>query len=324
MSANRYTAAMLAELVGVHVSRVRSWQRRGWIVPAEQKHRLAYFDFQELTVARQLAELSRLGLTPKTIERKLAEIQRRFPDVKRPLAELTLVLDGRTLLVRRGSELVEPGGQLRIDFGSIERDKLSHGEEEDEPAVIPSPAIFLSRPCRREHGQDARATPEYGQDARATLEEAAPQRLAAWAAELDEAGDLRAAAEMYRAALAAGGPQPELCFNLAEVLYRADELSAARERYFMAIELDEDYVEARVNLGCVLLELGERELAVGAFTGALRSHEAYADAHYHLARALDDLERGGEALAHWRRFAELSPESPWAEEARERLGGQGF
>ena len=74
-------------------------------------------------------------------------------------------------------------------------------------------------------------------------------------AELDEAGDLRSAAEMYRAALAAGGPQPELCFQLAEVLYRADELSAARERYFMAIELDEDYVEARVNLGCVLLEL---------------------------------------------------------------------
>jgi tetratricopeptide (TPR) repeat protein len=151
-------------------------------------------------------------------------------------------------------------------------------------------------------------------------EEAAPQRLVAWAAELEEAGDLRSAAEMYRAALAAGGPQPELCFQLAEVLYRADELSAARERYFMAIELDEDYVEARVNLGCVLLELGERELAVGAFSGALQSHEAYADAHYHLARTLDDLNRGGEAIVHWRRFTELSPESPWAEEARERLG----
>src|SRR2546423_9820432 len=104
MTSGLYTAAMLAELVGVHVSRIRSWQRRGWIVPASQTHRLAYFDFQELTVARQLAELSRLGLAPRRIERKLAEIQRRFPDVKRPLAELTLVLDGRTLLVRRGAE----------------------------------------------------------------------------------------------------------------------------------------------------------------------------------------------------------------------------
>src|SRR5262245_54566613 len=302
MAANRYTAAMLAELVGVHVSRVRSWQRRGWIVPAEQKHRLAYFDFAELTVARQLAELSRLGLTPKTIERKLAEIQRGFPDVKRPLAELDLVLDVRTLLVRRGNELVEPGGQLRIDFGGIEFDKLGHESDENGPAVIPSPAVFLSR--------ELSPAPE----------EAAPQRLVAWATELDEAGDLRLAAEMYRAALAAGGPQPEICFQLAEALYRAGDLTGARERYFMAIELDEDYVEARVNLGCVLLELDERELAVGAFSGALRSHEAYADAHYHLARTLDDLDRGGEAVDHWRRFTELSPESPWAEEARERLG----
>src|SRR5437870_2005789 len=145
MSANRYTAAMLAELVGVHVSRVRSWQRRGWIVPALHMHRLAYFDFAELTVARQLAELSRLGATPKLIEKKLAEIQRRFPDVQRPLAELTLILDGRTLLVRRGNELVEPGGQLRIDFDNLDFDKLDRDGDEGERVTIPSPAIFLSR-----------------------------------------------------------------------------------------------------------------------------------------------------------------------------------
>jgi DNA-binding transcriptional MerR regulator len=86
MSANRYTAAMLAELVGVHVSRIRSWQRRGWIVPATHTHRLAYFDFQELTVARQLAELHRLGASPQLIAKKLAEIERR-------LTELTALRD---------------------------------------------------------------------------------------------------------------------------------------------------------------------------------------------------------------------------------------
>src|SRR5207244_5563573 len=125
-------------------------------------------------------------------------------DVKRPLAELTLILDGRTLLVRRGNELVEPGGQLRIDFDNLAFDKLDRDGEEEERAIIPSPAIFLSR--------DMSQVPE----------EAALQRLAAWAAELDEAGDLRSAAEMYRAALAAGGPQPELWCELAEVPSRAD------------------------------------------------------------------------------------------------------
>ena len=96
MATNRYTPAMLAELVGVPVSRVRYWQRQGWIVPAEQAHRLAKFDFPELTVARKLAELHRGGATARLIGRQLQAIKRRFPDVARPLAELTLVLDGRT------------------------------------------------------------------------------------------------------------------------------------------------------------------------------------------------------------------------------------
>ena len=296
MSSNHYTAAMLAELVGVHVSRVRSWQRRGWVRPTSQTHRLAYFDFQELNVARQLAALHRLGAKPGLIAKKLKEIERRFPDVARPLVELTLVLDGRALLVRRGNGLVEPGGQLRIDFDALDRD-----EESEQPATIPSPAIFLSRQSSN------------------LLASAAPKQLVNWAAELDEAGNLSGAAEMYRAAMSAGGPQPEMCFHLAEVLYRLGDLPAARERYFMALELDEDYVEARVNLGCVLLELQEPELAIGAFTGAIGSHDAYADAHYHLARTLDSLDRHAEAQAHWQRFADLAPDSPWADEARHRL-----
>jgi len=297
MSSGRYTAAMLAELIGMHVARVRHWQKRGWIVPVEETHRLAYFDFQELTVARQLAAIYQSGASPRLIARKLAEVERKFPQIARPLAELTLVLDGKTLLVRHGSELIEPGGQLRIDF-----DALGQDTDDEPPATIFSPAVFLSRPA------DGAAS------------EAGPEQLTTWATELDESGDLAGAAEMYRAALAAGGPEPELCFQLAEVLYRAGDLPAARERYFMALELDENYVEARANLGCVLLDLGEKELALAAFAGALRLHELYADVHYHAARTLDELGRRDEAEGHWRRYADLAPDSPWADEARQRLG----
>jgi tetratricopeptide (TPR) repeat protein len=296
MPANRYTAAMLAELVGVPASRVRDWQRRGWIVPVEQTHRLAYFDFAELTVARKLAELRRGGASARLITKKLVEIEKRFPDVRRPLAELNLVLDGPSLLVRRGSDLMEPHGQLRLDF-----DAAASTATEHEPTILASPAFFLSR------------------KGPLPTEQAAPGQLTAWAADLDEAGNLTAAAEMYRAALAAGGADPELCFQLADVLYRAGDLAAARERYFMALELDEEYVEARVSLGCVLREQGDAELAASAFAGAIQGHEAYADAHFHLARTLDFLGRREESIAHWRRFADLAPDSPWAIEAHERL-----
>lgn len=293
---NRYSAAMLAQLADVHVARVRVWQRRGWIVPASETHRLASFDFTELTVARQLGALERAGATPRLLERKLAEIHRRWPEVGRPLAELSLVLDGKKLLVRRGDELLDSRGQLLLDF-----DAPSDDRPEPPAANILSSKAFLSR---RPVIDGAEATPE---------------QFAAWAAERDEAGDLQLAAELYRVAMAAGGPKPEWCFQLAEALYRAGDLPAARERYFMAIELDEDYVEARANLGCVLLDLGEKELAVAAFEGALGSLEEYADAHYHLARTLDDLGQAAAAATHWSRFLELAPDSPWADEARERL-----
>ena len=139
------------------------------------------------------------------------------------------------------------------------------------------------------------------------------------AAELEEEGHLEAAAEMYRAVSAATGPHPEICFQIAELLYRLGDLDGARERYYMTVELDEDYVEARANLGCILEETGQQNLAVAAFEGALACHPDYADVHYHLARTLEELDRGSEAEGHWQAFLNLAPDSPWADQARSRL-----
>jgi tetratricopeptide (TPR) repeat protein len=87
----------------------------------------------------------------------------------------------------------------------------------------------------------------------------------------------------------------------------------------MAIELDEDYVEARANLGCVLAQTGQLDLALAAFQGALAYHNDYPDVHYHLARTFDELGRTEEAERHWQEFLTLAPNSPWSEEARQRL-----
>ena len=145
------------------------------------------------------------------------------------------------------------------------------------------------------------------------------EQMRSLAAELEDAGRLSEAADLHRAAMAAAGPDPEGCFQLAELLYRQGDLSGARERYYMAVELDEDYVEARANLGCVLAETGQRELAIAAFEGALRYHPDYADVHYHLARTLDEMGHRRTAELHWRKFLALAPDSPWAVEAVDRL-----
>ena len=77
---------------------------------------------------------------------------------------------------------------------------------------------------------------------------------------------------------------------------------------------------ARANLGCVLAETGQLELAVAAFYGALRYHADYADVHYHLARTLDEMGAEDSAREFWRSFLKLAPDSPWSDEARQRLG----
>lgn len=293
-----YTPSMLAELLGVSVAVVRRWHRRGLIHPVREVQRLPYFDFQEVATARRLAELLAAGASPAAIERKLAELGRYLPHVERPLAQLSVMIEGKDILLREGDGLIEPGGQLRFDFDAAP-------SELGAAAMEPPPVVSLALPGREESAPPL-----------------SPAEMAAAAAELEEADQLEAAAEMYRALMAADGLRPEPCFLLAELLYRMGDVGAARERYYTAIELDENYVEARANLGCVLAEQGHRELAVAAFEGALRYHPDYADAHYQLARTLDELDRRSEADAHWRAFLDHAPDSPWADQARARLAGR--
>jgi len=302
-----YTPAMLAELLGVPLAVIRRWHRRGLIVPEREVRRLPYFDFQEVAAARRLAELLAAGASPASIEKKLDALARYLPDIKRPLAQLSVIVEGKQILLRQGEGLIEPGGQLRFDF--------------EAPVAKTRPADTLPQegtlPLEAAAGvADEASAGELSRLARS------PYDLLSMAAELEESGDLEASIDAYRAASAATGPSAEVCFQMAELFFRLDDMSAARERYYMAIELDEDYVEARANLGCVLAETGELELAVAAFQGALAFHGDYADVHYHLARALDELGRQKKARHHWKTFLRLAPNSPWADEARGRVDGE--
>lgn len=296
-----YTPAMLAELLGVSVAIVRRWHRRGLITPVREVLKLPYFDYQEVTTARRLSSLLTAGVSPRRLEQQLDRLRRWLPDAERSLAQLNVIVEGSHILLRQGDGLVDTGGQLRFDFDSTDEplaNSTAIKVTDEEPGVLPAELDEPPGPM------------------------ATPSELAEQAADFEDQGDeksLKVAAELYRAALAAGGPNADICFSLAQVLYRLKDVPAARERYYAAVEMDEDLVEARHNLGCVLLECGEKELAIAAFQGALNHHAEYADAHYHLAMTLDELGRSEEAITHWKSFLELAPDSPWADTARARF-----
>jgi tetratricopeptide (TPR) repeat protein len=306
-----YTPAMLAGLIRVPISAIRHWSRRGALRATREVRRLPYFDFEEVGVARKLAQLLAAGCSLSIINRKLDELARLLPEIPRPLADPAVVVEGRCLRVRRDEGMAEPSGQLLIDFEEAKPQvadrpwQAAGGAGESAPVAIPIAAgafRSVSSPDDDTFGADD---------------------LRSLAADLEQSGHRDQAIEAVRAILVSGEFTADDHFALAELLYREGDLSAARERYYMAIEIDEDFVEARSNLGCVLAEQGELELAEAAFFGALKYHPNYADAHYHLARFLDRQDQTSAALRHWQRFMDLAPASPWADEARDRVAGAG-
>lgn len=293
-----YTPAMLAELVNVPARAVRRWYRQGYLQSQRDVGRLPYFDFSEVATARHLATLLRAGCSPSEIDRKLEELSRSLPGSERPLCDPSVVVSGRQLMLRRGEDLTEPGGQLLIDFEAEDQ------SEEYFDSVLPVAGGLTLKMA--EEGKSESILSAFDQ-------------LHFEALKWEDQGELQRAAEVYRTLLMARPPSAELHFALADLLYRMGDLPAARERYYAAIEIDETYVEARASLGCLLAESGELDLAVAAFQGALAFHPNYPDVHYHLANVLIRLGEKSEAEHHWREFLDLAPESPWADMARERL-----
>jgi len=90
-----YTPAMLAGLLEVPLAMIRRWHRRGLIHPTRQIKKLPYFDFQEVASARRLAQLIASGATPAAIENKLSQLAGLYPNLQRPLSQLSVIVEGR-------------------------------------------------------------------------------------------------------------------------------------------------------------------------------------------------------------------------------------
>lgn len=127
----------------------------------------------------------------------------------------------------------------------------------------------------------------------------------------------------YRHALRAGGPTPDLCFNLANVLSELGKLESALERLQQTVELDPGHVQAWNNLGIALAELNQPAEAAHALRTALKLYPAYADAHYNLADILDEMGAARQAVPHWLAYLRLETVGAWADHARRRIKAVG-
>ncbi len=312
-----FTPTMLAELLNVSVRVIRRWHRRGLIDPVMTLHRLPYFDYAEVATARRLAGWIADGTSPATIEQRLVELVQILPNVSRPLDQLSILVEGKQVLLRLGDGLIEPSGQLRFDFDACEDSSISG--EQDGDGNGPPRLAFDDGFDEENHSIIAFRHPDEP-PMLCGLAEPEQDNLLVAAYQAEDDDDLETAIEYYHTILARDGPRADISFQIGELLYRLNFLVAARERYQMAIELDPEFVEARASLGAVMAELGQHDLAIAALRGTLSLFDEYADVHYTLAKTLDRVDRADEAIEHWHRIIEIAPDSPWADEARERLG----
>ena len=287
-----HTPAMLAHLLGVSVHVIRRWHRRGLIKPIHTLHQLPYFDFQEVATARRLAQWISSGESPKAIEQRLVELVEVLPELQRPLDQLSILVEGKRVLLRDAEALLEPSGQLRFDFEAM---------DQSEQTLDPSTMGSGDGPSVLSIYQDSRDSEPVFIESGGEQDELLAQAFAA-----EDAGDLHLAVDLCHAVLARDGPRADIDFQLGELLYRMGDPVAARERYYAAIESDPDFVEARASLGSVLAETGQADLAVAAFRGAIELHEDYSEVHYNLANLLSELGRDVEARYHWTRFLALA------------------
>jgi tetratricopeptide (TPR) repeat protein len=301
-----YTAAMMAEVLGVSPAAVRHWVRERLLEPMRRSGSLEWFDFSQLVIGRNLARLLQGGLSLREIDAKLADLVAGGGPAAAAEATDRIVADGRRLSLRNGDQLLGAGGQLQLPFYTSSL--VTAAEPGDSPPAV----RLIDMAAARVAATSPHRSLE--QDAAAEAIE-----ILDLADDLEAAGEFAEAAEALRAVLQAQGPSAAVMFTLAELLYRAGDLTAARERYYATIEIDPEHLRARASLGCVLAELGEHELALAALEGVLRQEPDYADAHWHIAGVLHDMGRSRDARHHLATFLTLAPESPWAALARQRL-----
>jgi tetratricopeptide (TPR) repeat protein len=292
-----YTPAMLCQLLGVTTGTIRRWERLGLIRPVRKVYRLPYFDYQEVTSARRIADLLASGVSRQELEENLLRLQQMWPEAARSLAQLDLLERDAHVLIRDDQGLLEPVSRQRhFDF------------EPSPPAPPPAGALSTLR-----HPGAASLDHHH---------ERAHWSTEAWFREgcrFLDAGHLEPALEAFRLCLMERPGDAELNFLLAETLYRLRKLDGAIERYYAAVESDHNYIEGWTQLGCLHAEKGELTSALEALNIALDIHPDYPDAHWHAANILSQLGQSGKAILHWEQYLLFDKRGPWAEQARQHL-----
>ncbi len=270
-------------MLGVSEQQLRSWERHGLI------HEVATFSFSDLIALKALQKLRENHIPPRKIGRALTALKKKLSHVERPLSELKIFSDGRTISVQIAGQKMEAlTGQMLFNFDTSELGGLK--------SFVPKPV--------QDRGGSERQAEAYFQQGLALEETGAP---------------IEKAIEAYNRAVELNPSAAGALVNLGTIYYRQRKYEEAERHYERAIAVDSNYPLAHYNLGNLYDEQGDLTQAEQHYTTALRLNPNYADAHFNLALLA---ERRGDflnAVRHWKGYLKLDNSGTWANIARRQL-----
>jgi len=294
-----YSVRDAARILKVSPSRLRYWKRTALVRPRAGEQ--TGFEFQDLVCVRAVLTLLDHGVPLQRIRQSIEILREHVPELEEPLRALRVWGQSpQRVVVRHEGHLLEPDGQVVLDFGDA-------GEGE--------PAVAALRP-----GKAAPPDPDPAGSDGATEELGALDWFEIGCGLDSDAETYDKAIAAYRNAVQIDPDFADAHCNLGAALYNKGDRGRARGCFERSLEIDPQHVEAHFNLANLLEEAGEAGEALGHYLAALRGDPLYADLHINLALLYEKLGEPGKGREHWRRYLQIEPTGPLADVARQRVG----
>ena len=286
-----YAATEAARVVGVVPSRLRYWDKSGFLAPSGREGKRRLYTFQDLIALRAAKSLLDRGVSLQKVRASIDALRASLPRVTRPLSELRVVAEGPSIVVRSSDSTFDAGtGQLLIDF------EVSELRDD----VVRELKLDGNAPNIRRAAYD-----HYLDGCRYDEDEVTFDR----------------AEEAYKKAIELDPTLSNAITNLGNLRFRRGFMAEAETLYQRALVLDPQQPEAFYNLGFLHFENGALADAIAFLNRAVEVDPAFADAHFNLAMAYEETGQPAKAKPHWEIYLRLDPDGAWSEIAKRHIDG---
>jgi tetratricopeptide (TPR) repeat protein len=257
----------------------------------------AGLEFRDLVCVRGIISLLEQGVPLRRIRRNVEMLRDRLPEIDDPIRSLRVWVEGsERIVVRHDGVLLEPDGQMVLDFGDESGAGHLGAELDGEVAEL-----------GRQAAEEASAI------------DAAEECFVRGCSLDGEPTTYNAAIAAYLEGIELHPEFADCHCNLGAVYYNRGDKRPARRCFERCLGIDAQHVEANFNLANLLEEAGCDDMALHHYRAALAADPLYPDLHINLALLYEKLGQPERGRRHWQRYLQLDSAGAWAEVARRKL-----